>query len=348
MPMPYGRERFDFDARRITPLDFDALRAALEGEPIQTEMYGLMKDEAGEQSAHVLRATVNFKHPNPFYALVPGGVLPPAFFAQTDLRLSFALDRNVVSGLRQWHEKGTGGSGWSISIGMLNQPGMSSSPLLGAVEGSGQGAPSFERFCRDLDEIETISRTVLPRVNLRSTQRPGCRERMYAECVNLNRRAPAELEFLRQANLLLKNAVKAKALRAKEREILACAKALELQRGCFVVTTVLAKLYEATGGTDGAAPQGVLKFRERYGDADAYNALADIRQLEVIAGCWAGLPNPALITADQKLALLWAGLDVRSCRFNAQGVPDIQYRPRRLFQRLTDDECAALIQRLAG
>ncbi|HEX7694585.1 MAG TPA: hypothetical protein VF409_08850, partial [Sphingomonas sp.] len=62
---------------------------------------------------------------------------------------------------------------------------------------------------------------------------------------------------------------------------------------------------------NGATPaKRVLKPSERYSAADAYNAICDLRSLNILIRLIGAFPDEAiqLCTADKNLALFWCGL----------------------------------------
>lgn len=328
-------------------MGFEQFLAVLNGQPVTGELYGVVPDAEGRPRPHVAVLSIDFNFPVPFYALVPGGVVPPAFLGFT--KASMALDRNVVSGLRQWRDKGAQDGGWYAAVRCLNQVGFESSPFLAAFEGAHKRKPTFDEFCTDLDEIESITRTALPAIAVLDTRAHSRREFMFATCEQMSLRGAREADFLRKASAFLKDRIAEKHLSKRRDEILALAQAAGLQVGSFVVIAALARLYEAMDGSDGGPAQAVLKFHDGYTDDDAHNALADIHQLEIVAGCGAKFQNPALLTGDKKLALLWAGLGVYKAGFNERGVAEVSYRPRRpLFGRLSDEGYLALAAAVTG
>lgn len=59
----------------------------------------------------------------------------------------------------------------------------------------------------------------------------------------------------------------------------------------------------------------------------AYNALADLRSLEVLMHLFALFPNERLLlcTGDKDLALFWAG--IRASDFNWRGYLEVKFSP---------------------
>jgi len=66
----------------------------------------------------------------------------------------------------------------------------------------------------------------------------------------------------------------------------------------------------------------LLKFGPGHGEGDTYNALADLRSLEILINLYTLFPEerPALFTADKALALFWVGIQAHSFRRTTDGV----------------------------
>ncbi|UUL83972.1 hypothetical protein [Sphingomonas qomolangmaensis] len=79
---------------------------------------------------------------------------------------------------------------------------------------------------------------------------------------------------------------------------------------------VLAALSAVAVPNSGSPAKKLLKFRSDYSAGDAYNALADLRSLEILINLFALFPNErvALFTADRALALFWTGIQAHDFR----------------------------------
>jgi hypothetical protein len=123
-------------------------------------------------------------------------------------------------------------------------------------------------------------------------------------------RGQQEAKFLLTVSDRLSEMVADRDLSAVEAFILQAADQAGLRRLTAVVLVALAKLYE---GKQGSPAAKLLKLKDlRDAGADwqgcAYNAVADVRQMEVLS---TGVTMPDLVTAmtgDLGLAQVWCGL----------------------------------------
>lgn len=91
-------------------------------------------------------------------------------------------------------------------------------------------------------------------------------------------------------------------------EVLATAKACEVPVRSLVVLAALSAVCVPNGKSPA---KGLLKFNVRkYTVEDAYNALADLRSLEVLMHLFAAFPDEKILlcTGDKDLVLFWAGI----------------------------------------
>lgn len=90
-------------------------------------------------------------------------------------------------------------------------------------------------------------------------------------------------------------------------EILVTADACGVSRASLVVLALLSSISVPNGRSPA---KRMLKLTDSYSTEDAYNALADLRALELFIGLMALFPDQRLIlcTGDKNLALFWAGI----------------------------------------
>ena len=113
----------------------------------------------------------------------------------------------------------------------------------------------------------------------------------------------------------------------------------------FPLVAALSCIYE--GDKSISPARKVLKPSPRYGKEEAYNALADLRHLELkLAGATAVHDGEfALCTSDIGLALFWCGLP---CALKADGKTFSSSLTPDLFPRLGEQDLVRLGNRLAG
>lgn len=86
--------------------------------------------------------------------------------------------------------------------------------------------------------------------------------------------------------------------------------------------------------------QALLKPRRNYTDKHAFNALADLRALDLLIAAGADFPEQrvALLTEDRALALYWTGLQIHSLRRDGSNIHYAINPHRALFGRLSEQE----------
>lgn len=238
------------------------------------------------------------------YALVPGGVLPPDFLLRGGTRV--LLDRNVLSDLRAMpaRDRGT-----PHPLRWLDSTGFRVNPILGVMEGMRQRPLSWKEFQAELAQTHRLVRRRLPRTMAVNFDRPAA-SAMYKQHRLFVPRLRQEQDFLRAIATRLADTVAARDLRKVEQFVLAAAAAAAIRPLTFVVLTTLAKLYEGADQRPAARllKLGDLRAAERHWRRSAYNALADVRQMELLAGGRTMPDHIAALTGDVALALVWCGL----------------------------------------
>lgn len=306
-----------FHVDRVQPLGFEAFRGCIHGgrRSHPTVMWGTRRDQDGSSIGERVRVSfpLEFNQRIPFYGLVEGGVVPPMYLPP---RCVTVLDRNVGTALsRAPSSKHPEARGEAWVFEFLNSSAFRLNPAMGAFEGAKGRTPCFEEFRDEVRTTESAIRARLPKAQVVEFTDDAL-SRVHSWRTSFDARAASEMGFLQAVAPLLRDPTAASRLQSVEGAVLGEARARRLGR-CFVVLTALAVLYESPGGADGGAARAVLKPSDPYTEAAAYNALADLRQLELIAAS-RGMPEPAsLLTADQRLALLWCGFGVQGVQVGA-------------------------------
>lgn len=88
----------------------------------------------------------------------------------------------------------------------------------------------------------------------------------------------------------------------------------------------------------------MLKFDNQYTRADAYNASADLRSLEILMYIFALFPDQRvmLCTADKSMALFWVGLQASNFAFH-KGRMTFDVTPDDLLPGITRKQWEELI-----
>jgi hypothetical protein len=108
-------------------------------------------------------------------------------------------------------------------------------------------------------------------------------------------------------------------MRRRWSEVLAVADECAVSRSSLVVLAALSSVVVPNGESPA---KGLLKFKANYQAEDSYNALVDLRSLELLIHIFALFPNhPSLsCTADKNLALFWTGIGASNFERTASGV----------------------------
>lgn len=243
-------------------------------------------------------------------ALVAGGWLPSAL-ATADGRAEVLLDRNVVTEIVGRFEAGRLDEPHSDFIDLIAGRKVRLNPMLWVLEGNEREIPTPEKAQAQLEEVVTKLTAALPdcvrvvgpnslqgALGLIEDGRPGLH---------------AKQAFLLKVAPFLKSPVSRSRADARWTQILQCADAADVRRASLVVLAALSIAAVPNGASPAAK---VMKFKAGYGPKDAYNALADLRSLEVLMAVIAMAPErcPQIWTADRPLALLWAALGATNFR----------------------------------
>lgn len=247
--------------------------------------------------------------------LLQGGWLPSGL-AVTRPGVTILLDRNVVGQIRARYEDGTVIAESRDFLDLLAELEIRINPLLFAIEGNGRGIPAPSTVKAQLEEAVQIIEKALPKATI------AIGERSLEGVLGLIEDARAGLArkqaFLLEIAPSLTPPTSHRLLDAKWQEVLDAADGHGVRRNALVV---LAALSAVAVPNSGSPAKKLLKFRSGYSTGDAYNALADLRSLEILSSLLAMFPEerPALFTADKALALFWVGMRAHNFRQEANG-----------------------------
>ncbi|MBI1198305.1 MAG: hypothetical protein GC203_10625 [Phenylobacterium sp.] len=314
--------RIAFAGVEVRPLDYAALATAKLHAPltiplgwdnariVDTNIPDLDLDQL-----YSANATLETPFTSHAVCLVRGGWLPSSLAATID-DSTMLLDRNLVPQLvGRMRRRANGGVNQDFLDLLADQP-VRLHPLLYAMEGNARAIPTPDQLRAQLDEAVRKLQAAMPLA------------RVVAD-PNVVRGALGLIEdaregFIRKQDFLLRvaPALAAPVAQAKLQEtwdkILAAADACGVARTSLVVLAALS----TAAVPNGASPaKALLKPKRGYSQADAYNALADLRALELLLGLFALYPAARiqLCTADRPLALFWAGLCASGFERRGQG-----------------------------
>jgi len=225
------------------------------------------------------------------------------------------------------------------------------SPLPYVLEGRHKRLPQLSDIRRSLVRAQAALRRVLPAksvLSLTAQQREGVL-RMLGDMARYH---PKNYAFLREVCPLVAQPLSAARRLATEGRILDAAMKHKVPVVSLPVFAVLSALYDnepSLGKHKTNRPgRAVLKPTSNYSEEEAYNALVDLGNLELlVTGHIIGLGRPpALYTHDQGLAALWAALEPRNIA-DVDGFPKLDMTlTAGLVPALSGEQRIELAQRL--
>ncbi|MBS1164333.1 MAG: hypothetical protein H6R00_358 [Proteobacteria bacterium] len=295
----------------IKPLSYEDLATAKLHRPvtIPLEMYNgriVESDVEGIDTGKYAHFTTTLESPFTAQAigLVRGGWLPSAL-AATREKAVLLPDRNIISKIAGQFENGIKVDSEADFLDLFADEPIWINPLLSALEGNKRAVPTSAAARTQLEEGVEKLRKALPKATIMVGTRSieGLLGLIDDTRLGLTRKQ----DLLRRLAPLLAAPVARRNMDARWAEALAAADEAGVPRNSLVMLAVLSTIVNPQGH---CAAKRVLKFHASYSNADAYNALSDLRSLEVLLSCLAFFPdyNIQLCTADRNLALFWVGL----------------------------------------
>jgi len=303
--------RIAFANAEVQPLDFASLRDARLDRPLTIPLKwrgGTLIETtlAGTEPGQVINAAATLESPFTSCAigLVKGGWLPSAF-AVTHQKTTLLVDRNVVSQIVARLENGQKRREERDFLDLFADQSVRINPLLFVMEGNRRSIPTPAEAEAQMIEVETKLRTALPKAEI--TVGPEHLKGALGLIEDSRASLERKQHFLRHLAPLLASPVARADVEARWSDILGAADLYGVPRQSLVVLAALS----AAAVPNGKSPaRRLLKFRNGYTEADAYNALADLRAIELFIALLGFAPDEAiqLCTADKDLALLWVGI----------------------------------------
>jgi hypothetical protein len=324
--------------RKLEEDDTAALELTLEGE-------NAIVDGVASPGRATVKTKVSFNNPTTIFALVRGGWLPLPFA----IPARFLVDRNVVISLRKIREGKVAANAQALQwwtkffaegSGMFN-------PLPYAFEAGYRRKPTLDEFVSAFDEGASELRDALPKCHIVEFEDTHYRA-AYAQLEAFDERNERETKFLQAVCPLVVQRVPRRTETEVAEAIVIAADKCELNRASLVTLAVLSCLYEDMHGTTPAIGRRILKPRSAYSEADAFNALSDLRHIELAVAGQACFKQEAfsLCTCDRPMALLWSALSARG-ELSSDGAIEFEFDlTNDLFSRLSEDEILDLKQLL--
>lgn len=287
------------------PLDWSNARV------LETDVPGL--DIDGYARGH---ATLESVFSSTTVSLQRGGWLPSGL-AVSRHGATVLPDRNVVGQIKARYQDGTVVASTQDFLDVLNDLHVRINPMLFAMEGNGRSLPAPPMVELQLNEAVDLIGKALPKATL------VVGNGSLAGALGMLDESRADFErkqaFLLEVAPALAKPTSFRLMADRWAEALAAADHHGVRRSSLVVLAVLSSIVVPNSGSPA---KKLLKFGPSYDDGDAYNALADLRSLEILINLYANYPDerPTLFTADKALALFWVGIQAHSFRRSGDGL----------------------------
>jgi len=298
----------------IEPLGLDSLLGTRKngnpGLPVVIRSTDSAIDGEKVDGRATVRTTIEFNEgPKPF-VLVQGGWSPLALSSTRH----FLVDRNVLSLLKQIQAGKSNArlDRFSWWWSMLDKESVSLNPLPAAMEGDKKQTPSYGEFVSASDTASDVLSRAVTKADVVRLGSEGL-QAAYTEIQSLQARQSREAEVLQEiCPKYLVDTISRDQRRGACEAILSALRAHKLSPFSFVGLCVMSALYRAPAGGDYVIGKELLKPTKAYDLAQAYNALSDIRHLEISAvASQLFIEPPALLTEDLAMAALWTVLRPR-------------------------------------
>jgi hypothetical protein len=308
-----------FAKSKVLPLGYADLLSARLHEPLTIPLRldnGTVIDTDIDGMDRTQRYSVNTILESPFtchaVSLMKGGWLPPSLAATSD-DPTILLDRNLVP-LLVGRGRVSEDSRDRDFLDLFKDRPVKLNPLLYAMEGENREIPTPDQVAALLGDAVEKLRTALPKALVVAD--PAMLQGALGLIEDARLALGRKQEFLVLVAPTLAASVGRARLPDVWTEIVAAADHCSVRRDSLVVLAALS----AAAVPNGASPaKALLKFKPGYAEADAYNALADLRALELLMGLFALFPQEHIhfCTADRALALFWTG--IRASNFERRG-----------------------------
>lgn len=249
-------------------------------------------------------------------SLQRGGWLPSSL-ALSQHGATVLPDRNVVGQIKARYQDGTVVSSTQDFLDLLTDLDVCINPMLFAMESNGRNLPTPSVVESQLNEAVSLIGRALPKARL------VVGDGSLAAALGVLEQSRADFQrkqaFLLEVAPALATPTSFRLMADRWTEALAAADRQGVRRDSLVVLAVLSSIMVPNSASPA---KKLLKFGPGYDDCDAYNALADLRSLEILINLYCICPKerPALFTADKALALFWVGIQAHSFRRTGEGV----------------------------
>lgn len=294
-----------------------------------------------------LDGRLTFNEPVTIFALVPnGGWLPVPFVAPQH----FLLDRNVVANFRKLRHNPnfTDRKAHQFWTRFWEQGTVLFNPLPYAFEGKTRRVPDFDEFVQAFDDgVKDIEETF---PHSRVVRYSSAHYRLaYSQLHAVHSNTPREIGFFCEISRFLVAPTSDTKLDSVRNRILDAAATHKVDRQSLSVLIALSCLFENPQSSIKSIGRRILKPSQTFDVGDAYNAICDIRHIELAATGHAWVTEGfALCTSDRAVASLWCALGIRDVIATATGTEyTFDFSPE-LFPRLQDTAIREIASLLAA
>lgn len=293
-------------------------------------------------------AQLSFNEDMAIYALVPnGGWLPVPFVSPQH----FLLDRNVVANFRKLREnqRFTDWKAYKYWIEFFERGTPLFNPLPYAFEGRKRRILSFEEFVQAWEQgVKEVEETFPQSRVVRYA--PVHHNMAYTQLQAMHANTRGEIEFFCEVSAFLFAPMADAKIHSGAERIIETAERFNVDRQSLAVVVALSCLFEDPRSGTTSIGRKILKPRQAYTAADAYNAISDLRHIELAAfgHAWVTEGRFALCTSDKAVASLWCALGIRDVVATATGAEYTFDFSAELFPRLTEGAIAEMASSLAA
>ena len=313
--------------------------------PLNSGVRSRMEDSSSNPTYHV-KFDVTFDHPITAFALQMGGRFPLAFPSAPII----LVDRNIVGMAKQIAASSkrhdVAANSWWFEF--LNKPFYKLNPILHAMEGCIQQVPTLRQFIEEFHEASHNLAVAFPdagQVTISQENFPSA----YTLVTDMASSYASEQQFLLEVVPILASKVATNSLSKFEARILKAASKMVSGSSKLVVLAALSCLYESAGGSVPSIGRGLIKPATRFGQAQAHNAISDLRALEfLIRVSKLNGPAAAFATRDKYLTAFWCEIQASDVGGNGSKLKFNVKLTENLFPRLSHEKREELMGRLSA
>lgn len=317
-----------FEGVELQPLRYaDLVNMKLDGPvtiPLSWSGARVVKSDIPDLSVAKL-ANINTTLESPFtnraIGLVRGGWLPSGLALRDNIVVM--PDRCTISDLAERYRDGRKIRHGDDFLDLFQDKPLRINPGLYAMEGNKRKLPTAEQVADQWAEACRKVRAALPEAQLTPD---SAVQGLVAVLGEMQESMVRKVQFLCQVAPMLQSPVSRRRRPLVWRQLLEVAHCCGLPRHTLVV---LAALSIACVNNGAGPAKRLIKPSAKYSAQDAYNALADLRALELLCHLYALFPqeNIMLCTGDKNLALFWAGMRASDFAYGSNGAMSYKLSP---------------------